>query len=94
MGLFAGVGGVDLDSYLSCLSQPGKRRRRHLKKAIQDSNFDLVFEELKELQDEVEGYKSLRVEQDLLYLKKRSERYYTERSEYVVREKNIEVAES
>jgi len=65
-----------------------------LKKAIQDSNFDLVFEELSELVDEFEGYKSLRAEQDLLFLKDRSDRYFTEKDEYRVERRAKEGVQS
>lgn len=64
----------------------GKRRRRVIKKAIQDSNFDHVFQELKHLKRSKEGYKKQRVIQDLLFLKQRSDRYYTEKESYKARE--------
>ena len=64
----------------------GKRRRRIIKKAIQDSNFDHVFQELKHLKTVKEGYKKQRVIQDLLFLKQRSDRYYTEKESYKARE--------
>ena len=73
-------------------SHKGKRRRRRLKTAIQDSNFDRVFEELRSLQDELKGYKSERARQDLKFLKERKDRYFTEKKSY--RLEHPEVAES
>ena len=74
----------------------GKRRRRRLKKAIQDNSFDEVFQELRDLVEELDGYRSVRVRQDLSFLKDRSERYYTEKDSYSVRPRRElqEVAES
>lgn len=81
--------------YEYCLSKKGKRRRRRLKKAIQDSNFDLVYEELQDLVEELDGYKSLRAEQDLSFLVDRKQRYYTERDDYSAASRSMkEVAES
>ncbi|MFB6199811.1 MAG: hypothetical protein ABEJ83_02950 [Candidatus Nanohaloarchaea archaeon] len=65
-----------------------------MKKAIQDSNFDLVFQELQELARELDGYKSLRAEQDLLFLKDRSDRYFTEKDEYSVERRAKEGVQS
>lgn len=85
---------MDLSDYGYNPSLKGKRRRRRLKKAIQDSNFDLVFDELKDFQSSVDGYRCERVRQDLLFLKNRKERYYTEKTEYVIKKESVEVAES
>lgn len=76
---------MDLEGYGYSPEKGTSRRRRRLKKAIQDSNFDLVFQELSKLVDEFEGYKSLRAEQDLLFLKNRSDRYFTEKDTYSVK---------
>ena len=66
-----------------------------MKKAIQDSNFDIVFDNLRDLVEELDGYKSVRAEQDLGFLKKRKDRYYTEKEDYRIHEKpRKEVAES
>lgn len=66
-------------------SVKGRRRRRRLKKAIQDMNFDAVFDQLKDLAESYEGYKADRAVNDLKFLKSRKERYFTEKDSYEVR---------
>lgn len=76
--------------YNYCLSrQNGRQRKRILKQAIQDSNFDVVFEELKNLIEELEGYKSERARQDLSFLASNQHKYYTEKVDYRSKVKNI-----
>jgi hypothetical protein len=65
-----------------------------LKKAIQDSNFDLVFQELQSLARELDGYKALRAEQDLGFLKDRKDRYYTQKERYQARVREETAAQS
>jgi len=60
---------------------PGKhkdRRRQVLKKAIRSTNYDTVFNSLKRKVEKLEGYKLDRAEWDLSWLKKNSNKYYTE----------------
>jgi hypothetical protein len=73
---------MDLEcDYNYCVSrQSGRRRKKCLKKAIQDLNFDLVFEQLQDLLEEFEGYKMERVRQDLSYLVANQHKYYTEKN--------------
>ena len=75
---------VDLrtDYNYSVSRQCGKQRKRVLKQAIQDSNFDVVFEELLELVESFEGYKSERARQDLSYLASNQHKYYTDEIDY------------
>jgi hypothetical protein len=67
----------------------GCSRKRRLKKAIRDSNFDIVFQELEKLIEELDGYKSERARQDLSFLVKNQHKYYTERDDYSLRIKKI-----
>jgi len=60
----------------------GCSRKRRLKKAIRDSNFDIVFQELEKLIEELDGYKSERARQDLSFLVKNQHKYYTDKMDY------------
>lgn len=62
--------------------QSSKRRKRVLRQAIQDSNFDVVFEELKDLVDCFDGYRSERARQDLSFLASNQHKYYTDKMDY------------
>jgi len=73
-----------LDRYGYDPKNRGKPRRKKLKKAIQDSNFDLVFEALKELKSEMDGYKAERIRHDMKFLRDRQDRYYTRKERYDV----------
>jgi len=59
-------------------SKATDRRRQVLKKAIQESSFDTVLLALQDRKENLEGYKKDRAEADLSWLKKRSNRYYTD----------------
>lgn len=71
---------MDLKSYNYREGKGNKQRRKALKKAIMDANFDIVYEELEKLkQNKKEKWRKDRIKWDLSFLKKRSERYATKK---------------
>lgn len=81
----------------SISDQSGAQRKKVLKKAIQDLSFDAVFDNLQDLVDELDGYKSERARQDLSYLVQNQHKYYTEKVDYTPQIRKIRrenVAES
>lgn len=76
---------MKLDQYGYKPTRKAKARRRGLKQAIQDTNFDAVYDRLEERLENLEEngvkkeYRRDRLSWDLNWLKKRSNRYYTDK---------------